>query len=386
MDLRPDPLQTQLRRALRAGLAGVTLAPGVSGPPVPQDLRAEAAAVLAELGAAMYEVPASRGGLGLGLTAGVLVSEELGRAACGNPYRAAALVADAALAAGRADVAATAMPGGTVALAGLAALPLGSAVTATPAAGGWQLSGTVALDGLGADLVAVACQAGGEPALALLPAGSPGGEISGEWPGTLRLAGVTATADQVLRLFAGPLARARIRQAGYLLGLAAGMLAAAVSYAGGRRQFGTRLRDLPPVAFPLAQQTVALRGARLLCYRAAWLADGGEPDPAAAAAQADPAAAAAQADPAAAAAQASPAAAAAQASTAAAEALAAAAETLAGVARVSMQVCGVRAMTPELGLHRYYRLAPVEACGHGHPADLWRLAGAARLTRSTRAA
>jgi alkylation response protein AidB-like acyl-CoA dehydrogenase len=273
-------------------------------------------------------------------------------------------VADAALGGDRtdaalADAAGTAMPGAAIALAGLEALPPGSGVTATPAAAGWELSGTVALDGLGADLVAVACQADGEPALALLPAGSPGCEVSGEWPGTLRLAGAAVTADQMLRLLAGPLARARIRQAGYLLGLAAGMLAAAVSYAGGRRQFGTRLRDLPPVAFPLAQQTVALRGARLLCYRAAWLADGGQPGPAAAAAKA---------------------------STAAAEALAAAAETLSGVARVSMQVCGVRAMTPELGLHRYYRLAPVESCSHGQPADLWRLAGAARLTRNTRAA
>jgi alkylation response protein AidB-like acyl-CoA dehydrogenase len=164
------------------------------------------------------------------------------------------------------------------------------------------------------------------------------------------------------------------------------MLAAAVSYAGGRRQFGTRLRDLPPVAFPLAQQTVALRGARLRCYRAAWLADGGQPGPAAAAAKASTAAAEALAGPAAAAAKASTAAAAAKASTAAAEALAAAAETLSGVARVSMQVCGVRAMTPDLGLHRYYRLAPVESCSHGQPADLWRLAGAARLTRNTRAA
>jgi alkylation response protein AidB-like acyl-CoA dehydrogenase len=204
----------------------------------------------------------------------------------------------------------------------------------------------VALDSLGTDLIAVACQAGGEPMLALLPADSPGCEIAGEWPGTLRLAGVTVTLDQVLRPFAGPLDRARIRQAGYLLGLAAGMLAAAVSYAGGRSQFGTRLRDLPPVAFPLARQTIALRGARHLCYRAAWLADAGEPG------------------------------------TAAAEALAAAAETLSGVARVSMQVCGVRAMTPELGLHRYYRLAPVEASSYGQPAGLWRLAGATRLAQA----
>jgi alkylation response protein AidB-like acyl-CoA dehydrogenase len=353
MDLRPDPLHTQLRRALRAGLSGVTPAPGVSGPPVPRQ-RSGTAAVLAELGAAAYETPVSDGGLGLGLTAGVIVSEELGRAACGNPYRAAALTADAVRAADRAGIAGAAGPETAISLAGLAELPPGSGVTATrvpaapsdpaaPPSATWELSGTVALDGLGGDLIAVVCGACGEPMLALLPAGSPGCEISDEWPGTLRLTRVTVGADQVLRPLAVPVDRARIRQAGYLLGLAAGMLAAAVSYTGGRTQFGSRLRDLPPVAFPMARQTIALRGARLLCYRAAWLADSTEPG------------------------------------AAAAEALAAGAEVLSGVARVSMQVCGVRAMTPELGLHRYYRLAGTEVSGHGHPADLWRLAGAARL-------
>ena len=66
----------------------------------------------------------------------------------------------------------------------------------------------------------------------------------------------------------------------------------------------------------------------------------------------------------------------------AAEALAASAEALTGVARVTMQACGVRAMTPELPLHRYYRLTAAETTRYGPPAALWRLAGAARLARA----
>ncbi|MGH8920284.1 MAG: acyl-CoA dehydrogenase family protein, partial [Actinomycetes bacterium] len=133
MDLTPDPLAVQLRSALRTALARVPVRPEVHGAPVTDGASGPARTVLGQLGVADFERPASAGGLDLGLTAGVIVSEELGRAACGNPYRADAMAADAGFPAG-------------AALAGLEALPVGDGVTATPSSGGWTLTGTVTVD------------------------------------------------------------------------------------------------------------------------------------------------------------------------------------------------------------------------------------------------
>jgi alkylation response protein AidB-like acyl-CoA dehydrogenase len=348
MDLSPDPVQTQLRRALRAGLAGAAAQPGVRGAPVSDGPASPAAGLLADLGAARYELPAAAGGLGLGLLAGTTVSEELGRAACGNPYRAAALAADAALASGRPDVADRLVAGATVAAAGLELLPAGSGVRARPAGSGWELTGTVTVDAAGADLVAVLTQVDGGAAIALLPAGTAGMTWNtGRWPHVLELAGVPAGPADLLRRVeqpgGGPLSAARLRQAAYLLGLASSMHEAAVRYTGTRRQFDSRLRDQQAISFPLARSVVALRATRMLVQRAAWLADTGRP------------------------------------SMAPVEALATAAETLTDVARLTMQACGSRGMTSQLPLHRYYRLAAAETGRYGHPRQLWRVAGAAAL-------
>ncbi|WP_061295457.1 acyl-CoA dehydrogenase family protein [Herbidospora cretacea] len=320
MDLTPDPMIVQLRRALRAALAHVPLQAEVHGPPV-----ADAAAVLDDLGVADYERPVPAGGLDLGLTAGVVVSEELGRAACGNPYRADALAADV----GR-------PPG--MSLAGFEALPVGAGVTATPRAGGWALTGAVVADGPGPYLVATRMD--GEPVLAEASEGGGG-------PQVVRFEDAPATF--VARLD-DALSRARLRQAAYLLGIADGALEIAVRHTGVRRQSGTRLRDLPAVAFPLARAMVAVRATRAAVYRGSWLADHGHD----------------------------------KAGTAPIVALATAAETARDVVRTCMQACGVRAMTPELGLHRHFRLAAAEAGRWGEPAALWRLAGAARLDRARR--
>jgi alkylation response protein AidB-like acyl-CoA dehydrogenase len=349
MDLHPDPLQTQLRRALRTGLAGVAARPGVRDAPVHDGPASPAALVLTELSVPTYELPVARGGLGLGLVAGVTVSEELGRAACGNPYRAAALVADAALAAGRPDVLDDLQAGATVAAGGLEALPSGEdAITAVRVDGGAELTGTVGTDAAGADLIAVACRLRGAEALALITAGSSGYKWhSASWPYAVQLSSVPVASRDLMRRFggpgAGPLARARIRQAAYLLGLSAGMHDAAVRYTGARWQFGTRLRDNQAIAFPLARTAIALRATRMLVNRAVWLVEQGSV------------------------------------STAPVEALASAAETMIETAHVTMQACGARAMTSELSLHRYYRLAAAEPFCYGKPGDLWRLAGAARL-------
>ena len=66
MDLSPDPLQAQLRRALRAGLAGVADRPAVRGTPVSDGPDSPARELLSELGMLLYELP---------VTAGVLADE-----------------------------------------------------------------------------------------------------------------------------------------------------------------------------------------------------------------------------------------------------------------------------------------------------------------------
>jgi alkylation response protein AidB-like acyl-CoA dehydrogenase len=298
--------------------------------------------VLDQLGAADFERPASAGGLDLGLTAGVLVSEELGRAACGNPFRGNAMAADVGCPAG-------------AALAGLETLPVGNGVTAKPRAGGWELTGTATVDDPGPGPLLVATRTGGGPVLVAVPRGAPGRSVETRcWPPVVRFEATPVTeTDVVAELddsLTGPLARARLRHAAYLLGIADGAHRIAVRYAGVRRQFDTRLRDLPAVAFPLARAVVALRASRALVYRGAWLIDSRHD----------------------------------HAGTAPVVALAMAAETARDVVRLCMQSCGVRAMTAELGLHRYFRLAAAESSRYGDPAALWRLAGAARLELARR--
>jgi hypothetical protein len=343
MDLTPDPLLLQLRRALRTGLACVPAQNEVHGAPVADGPSGPTRTALDQLGAADFERTASVGGLDLGLTAGVLVSEELGRAACGNSYRADALAADMGGPAG-------------AALAGLEALPTGTGVIATPRGDGWELTGTATLDDEDPGPLLVATRTGDVPVLFAVPRDRPGRSVESKcWPPVVRFEATPVTgADMVGELDgspAGPLARARLRQAAYLLGIADGAHQVAVDYAGFRRQFGTRLRDLPAVSFPLARAVVALRATRAAVYRGSWLVDS-EPD---------------------------------EVGTAAVMALATAAETARDVVRLSMQSCGVRAMTAELGLHRYFRLAAAESARYGDPAALWRIVGAGRVRAARRA-
>jgi alkylation response protein AidB-like acyl-CoA dehydrogenase len=344
MDPTPDPLGVEVRRALRTGLAGIPARTGLHGAPVADGAFGPTRTVLDGLGAADFERPAAEGGLDLGLTAGVLVSEELGRAARGNSYRTDALAAD--------------LGGPTgAALAGLEALPVGAGVSATPRAGGWELTGTVTVDRADPGPLLVATRTGGGAVLVAVPGHAIGvGVKAGCWPPVVRFEATPVSAANVVGTLddtpTGPLMRARLRQAGYLLGIAEGAHRIAVDHTGFRRQFGGRLRDLPAVSFPLARAMVALRATRAAVYRGAWSVDS-EPDAV---------------------------------GTAPVIALAMAAETARDVVRVSMQSCGVRAMTAELGLHRYFRLAASESTRYGDPAALWRIVGADRVRMARNAA
>jgi alkylation response protein AidB-like acyl-CoA dehydrogenase len=342
MDFTPDPLFAQLRKALRTGLDGVPARTDVHGAPVDDGAFGPTRTVLDALGAADFERPAAAGGLGLGLTAGVLVSEELGRAACGNSYRADALAADIGGPAG-------------AALAGMEALPVGGGVVAVPRGGGWELTGTATVDGTTPGPLLVAARAGGEPVLVAVERETAGCSVdAGCWPPVVRFeAAPVGGADLVGALDGaptGPLSRARLRQAAYLLGIAEGAHRLTVRYAGFRRQFDTRLRELPAVSFQLARAEVGLRATRGAGDRGSWLVDAAPEE----------------------------------AGTAPVVALALAADTAREVLRLCIQSCGVRAMTAELGLHRYFRLAAAESTRYGDPAALWRQIGADRLDTARR--
>jgi alkylation response protein AidB-like acyl-CoA dehydrogenase len=71
--------------------------------------------------------------------------------------------------------------------------------------------------------------------------------------------------------------RGRISIAAMALGLGRGALAMAVTYAKDRKQFGHPIAEFQAIQFMLADTQTELEAAALLTYRAAWLADRGEP-------------------------------------------------------------------------------------------------------------
>ncbi|MEN3608977.1 acyl-CoA dehydrogenase family protein [Plantactinospora sp. ZYX-F-223] len=262
----PDALQDELRTALRRALRDV--------PP-----RGDVHDLLGRLGLHGLEIAPAAGGLGLGLSYGVVVTEELGRVAACDTYRSGCLAAETGPAAA-ADVAAGARP----------------------------------------------------PAVAPPPAG-------------------------------GALVRARIRQAGYLVGLAAGAHELAVRRSGERCQFGRPIAAFQVTGFTLAADVVRIEEARLLTAYAAWLADrdtAGIPDSAEDEPRAWPPA---DGEP----------------ELAAIQALAAAAEAATGVTRRALHLHGTYGLTGDAAIQHYYRLAGTEATSWGRPAALWRAAGHRRL-------
>lgn len=69
----------------------------------------------------------------------------------------------------------------------------------------------------------------------------------------------------------------RIGIAAQALGIAAGAYELALNYAKERRAFGKTLADMQATQFKLADMEMEIEAARLLCYKAAWLKDKGEP-------------------------------------------------------------------------------------------------------------
>ncbi|HLL65850.1 MAG TPA: acyl-CoA dehydrogenase family protein [Micromonosporaceae bacterium] len=361
MTLQSDLVHSRLSAAVAARLA--TIAAGDrAATPAPEAIGpgpdCSAWTALRELGAAGFDAPAAAGGLELGLTVSASVAGELGRAGLYAPYLAVSLAIDAA-AAGEAEVL-PALAAGDIAVlaAGFESMEFESALHASQVDGlGWSLEGSIPAEPCRADAVLLPVRLDGTDDLGLVLIGvdvlkwtvlpnAPGATGVAAVPGVLcepaallcRLAPETGCAE-------GPLGRARVRQAAYLAGLAHGALAATVTHAGTRRQFGQRLRDFQAVQFRLAEAHVSVEAVELLVKRAAWLADAER-----------------------------------RFALEATEALALAAEVALSVTRLAMQVGGARAMTSQLPAHRYYLRTRLEAVRLGRPDQLWRAAGSRRMT------
>jgi alkylation response protein AidB-like acyl-CoA dehydrogenase len=352
-----DPIERHLSAALRAALSAVTAPADPQGPPAEYGIDAPAWSALVELGAPAFEVPADRGGVDLGLGSGVQVAEELGRAGLAAPYIGVALALDAAIS-GAGSTPADLVAG--LAAGKLAMAPVGfdgaplcairDGLGRDRSGERWVLQSATVVAPPGADAFCLPADLGGEPAIALLAADRLAPESGRPVPGGVKLrtpaipldpTGIACRGDVVRRV----IARARVRQAAYLSGLARGGYLEAVRYAGQRVQFGRPLRDFQSIAFRLADAYCRLEMVRTVVRRAAWRADTGRPT-----------------------------------ADAATEALALAAETALHVVGAAMQVCGARGLTGESSTQRYYRIARDEAVRFGLPDELWFDLGLRRLS------
>lgn len=343
----PDAVRQRLRGAVRTRLAATATADA--------DADGAARAALRDIGALTFELPAAEGGLDLGLASSAVVCEEVGRAGLDDPYLSSALAIDALSAGGRAGALPPLLAGArTVTAAGFDTAPLGTGLSAEPEGDRWRLSGSAAIAAAGSDGFLLPVALGAELALVLVPADRGALRWHDAFPDP-RVAFDRlpfSAADVVCHLGAGPLpadppgvlARARIRQAAHLLGLAGGAHSAAVQHAEQRQQFGRPLSAFQGVAFRLAMDLARLEALRLLVGRAAWLADTGR-----------------------------------EYRRDAVEALALAAETATVVTRSALQVCGAGGLTIEAGTARLYHRARVAALRMGPPAALWQEAAALRV-------
>ncbi|MFF1379950.1 acyl-CoA dehydrogenase family protein [Streptomyces sp. NPDC058308] len=346
-----DTLTRHLRQAIRTRFASVAArklgVDAVHGAPAVDGASCPSWPALVEIGAPGFEVPADAGGLGLGLPGSLVVCEELGRAALGGPYRATALTADVVglcAADGAHEAVLNGLSSGELTVSA-DAFGAGKPLAAQPADGGWTVS-LKAVDGTRAGAHEpdtthrlLFLETADGVVVALLPTDDVGAHGDVFVPHGCALGRPSPARWPELT------ARARIRQAAYLLGLAEGAHAAARAHTLRREQFGSVLHDFQGVSFALARAATRVETVRLAVLRAGELADEDRP-----------------------------------AARAALDALALAAETAADVTATAVHVCGVRGLTAELPVQRHYRLARTETVRMGAPAGLFREAGRLRLS------
>ncbi len=265
-----DPLQEQIGQALRRTVGRAAA-----------DDRWLA---LVELDVFGFGVPAWAGGLNLGQRAAVLAAEELGRVLATGPALDTMLAADALVLAGPAAgpwarldaVAAGRLRCAAVGLA--ASLPGVQPAQLETAASAWTLRGRGLVATLPHEADELLLAAGGRAFL--VPAARPGWTSRPLETAIPRgLAALTFTglrlepSDELPVPLPDLVDRGRLRQAAFLLGLAAAAHEAAVGHAHRRRQFGQRLLEFQAIGMRLAALAGRLAALRLLVQRAAWLAD-----------------------------------------------------------------------------------------------------------------
>ena len=161
--------------------------------------------------------------------------------------------------------------------------------------GGFRLEGRKTSIPLAAqaDFLLVPAQTAGGPAIFIIPADAPGltlhpTETVGFWGAGMReatLDDVPVAAGDILggEGGRGPAQMAflqameHLAQAAIAVGLAQGAYHYAANYAGERVQFGQALVQFEAVWHMLVDMAVEVETARLLLYRACWLADAGQP-------------------------------------------------------------------------------------------------------------
>jgi butyryl-CoA dehydrogenase len=139
--------------------------------------------------------------------------------------------------------------------------------------------------------------------------------------------------------YAAALARARIRQAAYLVGMSRGAFEMTLAYAKQRQQFGQKIARFQSITFRLSSMATGIEAVRLAAHHAAWAADRGE-----------------------------------DLSLLAVHALAMAADLARHVTTEAIQIHGAIGATEAGEPQRYYRHAAVESVRLGTPVQLRRQA------------
>jgi len=300
--------------------------------------------LLCELGVVAFALPAWAGGFDLGQAAAVAVASELGRRGECTPYLGTVFAADC--------IAGLGPGGGRQEL--LAELASGQRIVSAVVPQASRGHGS-RLVRAGTGLVARGCAGPacrGDSLTELFfvsqPATGPGPVFALGAARSARRSGLGTvvlddtpaeplTGPPIAAVLAGAIARARLRQAAYLAGLAAGAVDLARRHAVARRQFGSVLADFQSVRFRLAALIARVTAAELLVADTARRQDDAEP-----------------------------------AHAAAAQALAMAAELALRATRDAVHLHGASGLAASAPVAACYQTAACEAPRLGVPADLWR--------------
>lgn len=304
MDMRLSPAQARLRDDI-AQLFALPAATGQPDEHAPDDSQTgsrRTAAIwraLVEHDTVRLTLPELVGGMGLGLSASIIVLEELGKRLLQSPYLDTLTAADLIAQAGPQHahwplLEAIARGSCTIALAlgayGLNNTPVqaDALLVAEPTDAGWSLSGRIDFVSFAGyvDYFAVVARANDGPMLALIPRTRQGISIRrhdeiarGEFAGVMFERTPISTRDALGtgQDWCAPLrhilATAHVRHAAYLIGMAQHALDLTLHYTKERKQFGQRIASFQSIAFRLAAQTTRLEAIRLLAQQTAWQHD-----------------------------------------------------------------------------------------------------------------